>query len=153
MGLTKVCTHGRDAALAMQMLEQSLKRLQTDRFDLWQIHGVTFDNDPEMFIRPGGENYPSNSPVHRFPSAPINNNERCENGRYKSAAAVASPICCMHKNGVNAHISSSASRNGKSFLNLLFNPSYRKAIAVSKYSRTGIPIAAVTTKSINTPNA
>jgi uncharacterized protein len=42
----------------MQMLEQSLKRLQTDRFDLWQIHGVTFDNDPEMFIRPGGEKLP-----------------------------------------------------------------------------------------------
>jgi aryl-alcohol dehydrogenase-like predicted oxidoreductase len=58
IGLTKVCTHGRDAALAMQMLEQSLKRLQTDRFDLWQIHGVTFDNDPEMFIRPGGEKLP-----------------------------------------------------------------------------------------------
>jgi aryl-alcohol dehydrogenase-like predicted oxidoreductase len=32
-----------------------VKRLQTDRFDLRQIHGVTFDNDPEMFIRPGGE--------------------------------------------------------------------------------------------------
>ncbi|HEY1984765.1 MAG TPA: aldo/keto reductase [Terracidiphilus sp.] len=27
---TKVCTHGRDAVLAMQMLEQSLRRLQTD---------------------------------------------------------------------------------------------------------------------------
>jgi aryl-alcohol dehydrogenase-like predicted oxidoreductase len=52
--MTKVCTHGRDAALAMQMLEQSLRRLQTDHLDLWQIHGVTFDNDPEMFIRPNG---------------------------------------------------------------------------------------------------
>ena len=52
--MTKVCTHGRDASLAMQMLEQSLRRLQTDHLDLWQIHGVTFDNDPEMFIRPGG---------------------------------------------------------------------------------------------------
>ena len=52
--MTKVCTHGRDASLAMQMLEQSLNRLQTDHLDLWQIHGVTFDNDPELFIRPGG---------------------------------------------------------------------------------------------------
>jgi len=52
--MTKVCTHGRDAALAMHMLEQSLRRLQTDHLDLWQIHGVTFDNDPEMFIRPNG---------------------------------------------------------------------------------------------------
>jgi len=52
--MTKVCTHGRDAALATQMLEQSLRRLQTDHLDLWQIHGVSFDNDPELFIRPNG---------------------------------------------------------------------------------------------------
>src|SRR5450432_762993 len=52
--MTKVCTHGRDADLAMQMLEQSLNRLQTDHLDLWQIHGVSFDNDPELFIRPNG---------------------------------------------------------------------------------------------------
>ena len=52
--MTKVCTHGRDKALAMQMLEESLRRLQTDHLDLWQIHGVTFDNDPELFIRPNG---------------------------------------------------------------------------------------------------
>jgi predicted aldo/keto reductase-like oxidoreductase len=52
--MTKVCTHGRDASLAMQMLEQSLNRLQTDHLDLWQIHGVSFDNDPELFIRQGG---------------------------------------------------------------------------------------------------
>jgi uncharacterized protein len=52
--MTKVCTHGRDASLAMQMLEQSLRRLQTDHLDLWQIHGVTFQNDPELFIRPNG---------------------------------------------------------------------------------------------------
>jgi aryl-alcohol dehydrogenase-like predicted oxidoreductase len=52
--MTKVCTHGRDASLAMEMLEESLNRLQTDRLDLWQIHGVSFENDPELFIRPGG---------------------------------------------------------------------------------------------------
>jgi aryl-alcohol dehydrogenase-like predicted oxidoreductase len=52
--MTKVCTHGRDASLAMEMLEQSLRRLQTDHLDLWQIHGVTFDNDPELFIRAKG---------------------------------------------------------------------------------------------------
>lgn len=52
--MSKVCTHGRDASLAMQMLEQSLNRLQTDHLDLWQIHGVSFDNDPELFIRPNG---------------------------------------------------------------------------------------------------
>jgi predicted aldo/keto reductase-like oxidoreductase len=52
--MTKVCTHGRDGSLATQMLEESLRRLRTDHLDLWQIHGVGFDNDPELFIRPGG---------------------------------------------------------------------------------------------------
>ena len=52
--MTKVCTHGRDKSLAMTMLEESLHRLQTDHLDLWQIHGVAFDNDPDLFIRPNG---------------------------------------------------------------------------------------------------
>src|ERR1700735_1908315 len=52
--MTKVCTHGRDATLATQMLEQSLRRLQTDHIDLWQVHGVGFANEPDLFIRPGG---------------------------------------------------------------------------------------------------
>ena len=52
--MTKVCTHGRDAALGMRMLEESLRRLQTDYLDLWQVHGMSFDNDAELFIRPGG---------------------------------------------------------------------------------------------------
>ena len=52
--MTKVCTHGRGADLAMQMLEESLVRLQTDHLDLWQIHGVSFDNDPELAYRRGG---------------------------------------------------------------------------------------------------
>ncbi len=52
--MTKVCTHGRDAAVAMRMLEQSLRRLGTDHLDLWQVHGVAFDNDPELAYRKGG---------------------------------------------------------------------------------------------------
>jgi aryl-alcohol dehydrogenase-like predicted oxidoreductase len=52
--MTKVCTHGREKRIAMQMLEESLNRLQTDHLDLWQIHGVSFENDPELFIRPNG---------------------------------------------------------------------------------------------------
>src|ERR1700742_3522714 len=52
--MTKVCTHGRDAKLAMQMLEESLRRLQTDHLDLWQVHGVVFDNDPELAYAKGG---------------------------------------------------------------------------------------------------
>jgi len=35
--MTKVCTHGRGKDVAMQQLEESLRRLQTDHLDLWQI--------------------------------------------------------------------------------------------------------------------
>jgi uncharacterized protein len=52
--MTKVCTHGRGKDLAMQMLEQSLRRLQTDHLDLWQIHEVIYYNDPDLIFRPGG---------------------------------------------------------------------------------------------------
>ena len=52
--MTKVCTHGRDKALALRMLDESLHRLQTDHLDLWQIHGVSFENDPALFIRKQG---------------------------------------------------------------------------------------------------
>ncbi|HWO35108.1 MAG TPA: aldo/keto reductase, partial [Candidatus Acidoferrum sp.] len=33
---------------------ESLNRLQTDHLDLWQAHGVSFENDPQLFIRPLG---------------------------------------------------------------------------------------------------
>jgi len=52
--MTKVCTHGRDRATAMRQLEQSLRRLRTDRIDLWQIHEVVYENDPERHFAPGG---------------------------------------------------------------------------------------------------
>jgi aryl-alcohol dehydrogenase-like predicted oxidoreductase len=52
--MSKVCTHGRDGDLALEMLGQTLRRLRTDHLDLWQVHGVSFDNDPELFIRKGG---------------------------------------------------------------------------------------------------
>jgi len=52
--MTKVCTHGRDGTLAMKMLEESLRRLRTDHLDVWQVHGVVFDNDPELAYRKGG---------------------------------------------------------------------------------------------------
>src|SRR5947209_6646874 len=45
--MTKVCTHGRGAELALRMLEESLRRLRTNHLDLWQVHGVSFDHDPE----------------------------------------------------------------------------------------------------------
>lgn len=68
--MTKVCTHGRDKDLALQMLHESLKRLQTDHLDLWQIHGVSFENDPDLFIRPNGAaealNYAKKNGLVRF---------------------------------------------------------------------------------------
>ncbi len=52
--MTKVCTHGRDAGLALKMLDESLRRLRTDHLDLWQIHAVSFDNDPARAYAKGG---------------------------------------------------------------------------------------------------
>lgn len=52
--MTKVCTHGRDGKVAMQQLEQSLRRLRTDYLDLWQIHEVIYEDDPDRHFAPGG---------------------------------------------------------------------------------------------------
>src|SRR5258708_38750019 len=52
--MTKVCSHGRDKSVAMRMLEESLRRLQTDHLDLWQIHEVVYDNDPDLIFAPNG---------------------------------------------------------------------------------------------------
>jgi aryl-alcohol dehydrogenase-like predicted oxidoreductase len=52
--MTKVCTHGRDKKIAMRMLEESLRRLQTDHLDLWQIHEVVYENDPDLIFAPNG---------------------------------------------------------------------------------------------------
>ena len=52
--MTKVCTHGRKKELAMQMLEESLTRLQTDHLDVWQVHEVVYYNDPERCYEKDG---------------------------------------------------------------------------------------------------
>src|SRR5215203_3275418 len=52
--MTKNCAHDRTAANSMVKLEESLRRLKTDYLDLWQIHEVTFPDDPDRIFAPGG---------------------------------------------------------------------------------------------------
>jgi aryl-alcohol dehydrogenase-like predicted oxidoreductase len=52
--MTKVCTHGRGKGVAMNQLEESLRRLQTDYLDLWQIHEVVYYNDPDLIFAANG---------------------------------------------------------------------------------------------------
>lgn len=46
--MTKVCTHGRGRAVGLQQLEDSLRRLQTDHLDVWQVHECVYENDPDL---------------------------------------------------------------------------------------------------------
>jgi aryl-alcohol dehydrogenase-like predicted oxidoreductase len=52
--MTKNCAHDRTAKDSMVKLEESLRRLQTDHLDLWQIHEVTWSDDPDRIFAPGG---------------------------------------------------------------------------------------------------
>jgi len=52
--MTKCCTHGRGKDAAFRQLHESLRRLKTDHLDLWQIHEVVYENDPERHFAKGG---------------------------------------------------------------------------------------------------
>ena len=50
--MTKNCE--RDYQGSMKCLDDSLRRLRTDRIDLWQFHEIIYDNDPEWVFEKGG---------------------------------------------------------------------------------------------------
>lgn len=50
--MTKVCDRDYDGA--MKQLDESLRRLRTDRIDLWQFHECNYYNDPEFVLDKGG---------------------------------------------------------------------------------------------------
>ena len=50
--MTKNCE--RDYAGSRKCLDDSLRRLRTDRIDLWQFHEIIYDNDPDWVFEKGG---------------------------------------------------------------------------------------------------
>jgi uncharacterized protein len=54
--MTKVCAHirGQTKQAAMEMLEESLTRLQTDRLDLWMLHELTTMDQANAAFAAGG---------------------------------------------------------------------------------------------------
>jgi uncharacterized protein len=50
--MTKNCERDYDGS--MKCLEDSLRRLKTDRVDLWQFHEMVYDNDPDWVFEKGG---------------------------------------------------------------------------------------------------
>jgi predicted aldo/keto reductase-like oxidoreductase len=50
--MTKNCERDYDGS--MKCLEDSLRRLKTDRVDLWQFHEMCYDNDPDWVFEKGG---------------------------------------------------------------------------------------------------
>ena len=54
-GVFLACKTGRrDAAGAQEELENSLRLMQTDHFDLYQLHAITSDEDVQQAFGPGG---------------------------------------------------------------------------------------------------
>ncbi|MBS1825306.1 MAG: aldo/keto reductase [Acidobacteria bacterium] len=50
--MTKNCE--RDYKGSLKNLDDSLRRLKTDRLDLWQFHEMVYDNDPDWVFEKGG---------------------------------------------------------------------------------------------------
>ena len=50
--MTKNCERTYDGS--MKCLDDSLRRMKTDRLDLWQFHEMVYDNDPDWVFEKGG---------------------------------------------------------------------------------------------------
>lgn len=48
------CAHMRDYKTSMQQFEESLKRIRTPMFEMWSVHDVIYDNDPDWLYDHGG---------------------------------------------------------------------------------------------------
>ena len=48
------CAHLRDYKTSMLQFEESLRRLRTSAVDLWSVHDVIYDNDPDWLYDHGG---------------------------------------------------------------------------------------------------
>jgi len=52
--MTKCCDHARTRDGSRKALEESLRRLRTDRLDLYQLHQIAEDDDPARIFAKGG---------------------------------------------------------------------------------------------------
>lgn len=53
--MTKVCARDYDGC--KKQLEESLRRLRTDRLDLWQFHEINYEVDPQWLVERGAIKY------------------------------------------------------------------------------------------------
>lgn len=51
--MTKVCSHGRDKKVALQQ-QAIIAPVEANYLDLWQIHEVVYEDDPDLHFAPNG---------------------------------------------------------------------------------------------------
>jgi hypothetical protein len=85
---------GRDTKFAKQCLEDSLRRLKTDRIDLWQFHEVNHDNDPDWIFKKGGRTRTRAFTAACSTWATTGRRRRCRSTSWISTTAVFSMRSC-----------------------------------------------------------
>ena len=78
-------SHARDKRGALDHLEQTLRNMQTDHLDLWQVHDVRTDEDVEEIFSPGGA-------IDAFVEARQKGMVRFNRGNGASRSAVSSQV-------------------------------------------------------------